>query len=348
MKKLLVLIAAIALVSAFALPAAAGDWSFYGSSRMATFITTSDDTLVPPDGDSDMEWAQQGNSRIGGSTTSGDISGKFEYGTGVNLRVLWAEWNYGNGSLGLGQNYVPCNLWTSSQTYGGDAGLLDVGGLYGGRLDMIMLKTGAFKVAAIEPSTTTPAAGDTDTMLPKIEASWSTAFGPGSVQVVFGYNSINVEGTAAGDIAVNSYVVGVLGSANFGAGYVNANVVSASNYTNYGLPSWFDPGAGASGAAAIEDTDVKDASTLGFLVAAGFKASDTMKLELGVGQVTHTPGTTGADPDGTMAYYAQASIALADGFFIVPEIGGYNFGEDSAGADQGSMTYLGAKWQMNF
>ncbi len=343
MKKLLVIFAAIALIGAFAIPAAAGDWSFYGSSRMATFMEDYDKDAGD---DSDVGWAQQGNSRIGANVKGGDITGKFEYGTGVNLRVLWAEWNYGGGTLCLGQNYVPVNLWTSAQAFGGDAGLLDIGGLYGGRQQMIMLKIADLKVALINPSTTAPtiAGGDVDTTLPKVELSWRKSFGMGSIQIVGGYNSIDVE-TAAKTYGVDSMVIGVLGTANFGAAYVNANVFTATNYTNYGLASWYN--SGTPGSAVLSGTEIKDADSLGFLVVGGFKASETMNLELGVGSVEHEPDGA-KQGDDTLAYYVQASIALADGFFIVPEIGGYDFGEDSTGAKEGGMTYFGAKWQMNF
>ena len=344
MKKLLVLFAAIALIGAFALPAAAGDWSFYGSSRMATFMEDYDKDAGD---DSDVSWKMPGNARIGAKVASGDISGRFEYGTTNNVRLLWAEWDYGGGSLGLGQNYTPCNLWTSAQAYGpGGNNLLDIGGVYGGRQQMIMLSMAGLKVAAINPSTTEPVGGDVDTTIPKVEVSWSKSFGPGSVQLIAGYNSIDVE-TAAKTYGVDSMVVGVLGTASFGAAYVNANVFTATNYTNYGLASWENAAAAGAGSAALVGNDIKDADSLGFILVAGFKASETMNLEFGIGSVEHEPDGA-KQGDDTLAYYVQASIALADGFFIVPEIGGYDFGEDSTGAKEGGMTYFGAKWQMNF
>lgn len=340
MKKLLVLIAAIALVGAFALPAAAGDWSFYGSARMATFFTSQDEDAGD---DAGLAWAQQGNSRIGASVKGGDVTGGFEYGTGVNMRELYGQWNYGGGTLLVGQTYVPLNFWVSSQTYGGDAGLLDVGGVYGGRHGMIMLKTAGIQIAAIEPSTADlGTGGDIDVTLPKIEARWGTSFGPGFLDIAAGYQSYKIE-TAAADYDVNSYVVGVMGGANFGAAYVKANFYTGTNAGQYGL--WQE---GADDAV-ISGTDVENCATTGILVVGGFKASETMALELGVGQNSHTVDVTGMDdPDTTMAYYVQANITLADGFYIVPEVGAYDYAKSNTDADQGTMTYFGAKWQMNF
>lgn len=45
-----------------------------------------------------------GNSRIGARVKVSDsVNGRFEYGAlnGVNLRILWGEWNFGAGSLGV-------------------------------------------------------------------------------------------------------------------------------------------------------------------------------------------------------------------------------------------------------
>ena len=342
MKKLLVLFAAIALIGAFALPAAAADWSFYGSSRMATFMTDIDDKALPPDGDTDVGWALQGNSRIGASVKNGDVSGAFEYGSTPNLRKLYGSWDFGGGSLLVGQTYSPVNIFISNQVYGGDADMLDVGGVYGGRQQMIMLSIADLKVALVNPATSDlGTGGDVDTTIPKIELSWNKSIGPGSVKVVLGYNAFDVEAGAT-DYSVTSTVLGVMGTANFGAAYVNANVYTGTNTGDYGL--WQQGAAGA----VVTGTDVDDCSTMGFLVVAGFKASETMNLELGVGSVEHESDVTGSEADDTMAYYVQATIALADGFFIVPEIGGYDYGDDAAGAEEGGMTYFGAKWQMNF
>ncbi len=80
MRKLITLIAALALVVAFTVPAmAAADWSFYGSARMGTWVNMVD---PPNDGDSDTDttWTLQGNSRLGAKVKAGDIGGGFEWG----------------------------------------------------------------------------------------------------------------------------------------------------------------------------------------------------------------------------------------------------------------------------
>ncbi len=88
---------AVAVALAMAIPAMA-DSSLYGSVRFATFYDTvnfADGTIDAngDDSDSDLTWNLNSNSRIGGKFTTGDIGGRFEYGTGVNLRLLYGTWN---------------------------------------------------------------------------------------------------------------------------------------------------------------------------------------------------------------------------------------------------------------
>ena len=140
MKKMFVLV--LALVMAFAaLPAFAqdkADWAFYGSVRMWTAWEGVDDTTPPqlssntsPAGtaqfqvattaaiarnvggsvvdDDEMAYLLQGNSRIGANVKWGNVGGRFEYGhtTTANLRLLYGTWNFGAGTLLVGQDYGP-------------------------------------------------------------------------------------------------------------------------------------------------------------------------------------------------------------------------------------------------
>ncbi len=149
MKKLFVLFTALALVVAFTLPAAAADaasWAFYGSSRVSTFYEGVDKDL-----DTDnFSLGLQGNSRIGARVKNGAISGRFEYGTGVNTRLLYGSWDFGGGSFTVGQMYTPVNMFYSNQVFGSDTDLLNVGGVYGGRNAALRLSMGDFKVALLD------------------------------------------------------------------------------------------------------------------------------------------------------------------------------------------------------
>ena len=110
MKKLILIIAAIALIAP---PALAVDWNFYGSARMATFYNSRDynnavasDLDGGPawpgeDEDDQVQWDLQGNSRLGATVKAENISGRFEFG--VNESTITSRRLFGVCNL-----FVPC------------------------------------------------------------------------------------------------------------------------------------------------------------------------------------------------------------------------------------------------
>ncbi|MDT8273254.1 MAG: hypothetical protein RRA35_08675, partial [Desulfomonilia bacterium] len=82
-----------------------GCWVFYGSARYTTFYN--DKNLSADSDDAGTTWALQGNSRIGARVNKDKITGRFEYGTGVNLRVLYGAYDFGDGTFLIGQDYTP-------------------------------------------------------------------------------------------------------------------------------------------------------------------------------------------------------------------------------------------------
>jgi len=342
MKKLFVVFIALAMVGAFSLSAAAADWSFYGSSRMTTFW----DSFSTDEGDADddgLTWALQGNSRIGANVKADNISGRFEYGSGPNLRILWGEWDTGAVKLGFGQNYSPVNVFISNQVWASDNDMLNFGGIYGGRRAMAQLSVANFKLALVQPvGSALGADGDVDYTIPKIEANYVFSADKFKVGVVGGYNAYDVEAsTDAGDYDVTSYVVGAFGETKFGPVYVNANVWMGQNVGNYGL---YNSGADD---AVLRGSTVEDTDSLGFLGVVGFKVSDMLAFEGGYGQVSNDNDTF-AQEDETAAFYVQAILKPAKGVTIVPEVGFIDYKENAAGADEGDNTYFGAKWQVDF
>lgn len=361
MKKLFVILTAIALVGAFTATAMAADWGFYGSSRMATFYTSTELNDAAPagvdDSDAGLTWAQQGNSRIGANVSVNDnLTGRFEYGTGVNLRILWAEYDFGGWKMGLGQHYTPVHAWVSSQVFGEDAGLLDTGGIYGSRKDMVRFTMvgGALKLAFIETNIgSTGGAADTDVILPKIEARFDLPLGDtGRLAFMGGFNSYSIQDAAGdNDETVNSYILGIMGAHNFGAMYFNWDAFWATNYGEYGLGNEWFLAAPQSYANINADLSVDDSTTYGALAAFGMGFSDMMSMELGIGyrvDDNEDLAATIEDPDNILSMYFQLPITVAAGFSIVPEVGYYMGMDDGVGGDDPDIMYLGAKWQMNF
>ena len=362
MKKLFVLLGAVVLVVAFTAPSFAAEWSFYGSARMQMFWQSKDlGDFIGPDGeddDSDLLHSLQGNSRIGARVKAGDnLSGRFEYGASggnANIRLLWGEYDFGGFKLGVGQNYTPVNYFISNQTFGGDAGLLPWGGIYDGRRGMVQARIGDFKFALVTPQSSTtladPITGvgyggvDTDISWPKLEASWAFNFGGFSGKVLGGYNTYKVVGPD-NDESLDSYIVGLGLKWATGPFWLGGDVYYGQNTGNFGM--WTKS---ASGVAAWDSVDEKliDSDAFGWCFAAGFKMSDMIAFEGGLGSANFEYDVSGADSQAVSSWYVQANIAFAKGVFVVPEIGQTNNGEDLNGDDLGKSTYYGLKWQINF
>ncbi len=361
MKKLTVFIAALAMVATFAMSAAAAEWNFYGSARVTTFsndVEQGDATagvqatdVAGNTSDRDTTWAIQGNSRIGANVKVSDtLSGRFEYGTGINLRLLYGTWTFGAGSLTVGQFYTPLDTFLSNQVWGSDMDMLNTGGIYSGRLQGLMLTFGDFKVALLNPSTALIAGlaagtSEVDTTLPKLELSYHLGLGKFFADFKAGYNTYDVEALAAGaDYDVDSWILAVAGGVNLGTFYIKGNLWFGQNTDMLIIDSTV---AGAAANAAGNDIDDND--SWGMLLVVGAKASDMVSIEAGVGIHESEVDVTGSNADDHLAAYVQATINLAPGVFIVPEIG-YLDGKDSPvnNVDDGNTTYFGLKWQINF
>ena len=87
---------------------------------------------------------------------------------------------------------------------------------------------------------------------------------------------------------------------------------------------------------------------MGYSLIAGVKLGDAIGLEAGYGKVSNDIDVVGAKDDDACSYYVQATIGLAPGVFIVPEIGKIDNEKDAANVKEGDITYFGAKWQINF
>ncbi|WP_457553008.1 hypothetical protein [Desulfobacula sp.] len=338
MKKLIALVAAMVLAASFA---SAAEWNFYGSSRVSTFWNSIDANVA---GVADVDnYAQglQGNARIGAKVkVSDELTGRFEYGTGVNVRLLYGEWNFGGGSFLVGQTYSPLNLFYSNQVYGSDTDLLSYGGVYSGREAMLRLKYGAFQIAVVPVNTA--GAVSAEVKVPAVEASYSLKMGAFSLGLAGGYQTYeDTVGTVSYD--VDSYVLAVGAKVNFGMGYLGGNVYTGQNPGT--LISVDNGGGWASGGyAALGATDTVDADVLGYLVVLGAKVNDMFSVEFGYATVSEDVDGIALDNE-SKSYYGQATVTIAPGVFVVPEIGVIDY---DGGVAITKETYFGAKWQINF
>jgi len=229
MKKLTILIAAIALVC-FSVPAMAVDWNFYGSARVNTWYVSTDAGKGGND-DSEVRWGSNGqdNARIGARVKHESVSGRIEIQMRADQggdpssvittesRLAYGEWDFGAGKLLVGKAYTPIAQFISGEVFDEDLGLLGVGTMYGNRQSQLALNFGGFNIALIEPYTKhipgtggvtvgtafalpgtfidfyTKDNGDIDSYIPKIEANYGMSFDTWNFSVKGGYQYYSIE-----------------------------------------------------------------------------------------------------------------------------------------------------------
>lgn len=361
MKKLFLIFIAASLVAAFSVPAAADDaqWNFYGIIKLDTWSINDskerDAVHTPAKSDRDTAWSLDAGARIGATVKNGDVGGGFEYGASggnANIRKLYGTWNFGAGQLLVGQTYTPCNIIISNEAYFAGAFVAN-GVLYDGRRPMIQVKFGDFKFALVQPSTggsslfTDPASpgfdasAETDTTFPKIEAKYTFKTDMFRVGVAGGYNSYEVD-TDAKTYDVDSWVAALWGQVNMGPAYVRGSIFKALNGGAFGLASSGDDDFDFVG------NKIKDVDSLVYALIAGAKLSDMFALQAAYGHISHESDVLGAKDDETTSYYVQATITLAPGVTITPEVGKVDYEKNSANVKEGDETYFGALWQVYF
>lgn len=264
MKKLMVIAVLFVFMTGSAW--AAAEWNFYGSARVSTFYSNFDnDPFAPGTNTENYEMDLNGNARIGANVkVNDDLTARFEYGAKqdkANIRILWGEWNFGKGTLGIGQNYTPLLFPYSNMVYNihgkeeGDINMSIFGMLYGGRKPMIRLEFGGFQIAVVEPRervsnyvTTESTSGivaavspftmyleadqpSTEIKIPSIQAKYKFDFNMGHISLAAGYQSFDVIDSGK-DYTVESYLVGIGGRLNVGKAYFKGNVWGGQNVGN--------------------------------------------------------------------------------------------------------------------
>jgi hypothetical protein len=277
MKKLMVIAAVLVFFTGSAYAEVAAEWNFYGSARVSTFYSDIDKTpFVSGNPDTaNFEQDLNGNARIGAKVKVNDsLTGRFEYGTEAeteediaNVRILWGEWDFGVGSLGIGKNYTPLLMPYSNQVYNifaegkGDSNMAKFGMLYGDRKAMIRLKFGTFQIALVEPKTMVanyvtlnddsgyeagtfvhPLAGEmsyyladgqpeTELSMPAIQVKYKLDFKMGHLNFAGGYQTFDVLDNTE-EYSVDSYILALGGRLNLGGFYFKGNVWGGQNVGN--------------------------------------------------------------------------------------------------------------------
>ena len=373
MKKLIVILAVIAMVGAFTATAIA-DVSLYGSARFRTYYADVDDGNPATDSDSDLEWKMGYLTRFGANFKGDKINGKFEMdarapgdttvdpfgierGTGASgvgdmrLRQLWGQYDFGAGKLMIGQNYPLFDAPVSGINYY-SGGFQKFGGIgyTVARTSQARLTFGDFRLAFLTPDTSKGGLGvydEVNTMFPKVEIRYDMKMDAFALNFIGGYQSYEIENLATKQTEdITSWVLGARGKANFGPVYAALSLNYRQNGANYGV--WT---VSKKESAVLEGTSVKDSTAFGYVAALGFKVNDMFTLEASYGSLTSEQDTALDNEDDATALGFMAKITMAPGVYIVPELIFQDNKDqitDSVSADQGDATIFGVFWRIDF
>jgi hypothetical protein len=380
MKKLIIMLAALARVAGFTASAMA-DVSLYGSARFHTergdtdkeFTgTLSDFTATSLTGEKDFDtrhtqWRMGNLSRFGAIFKGDTVGGRFEMDARTNqadtdtdgasglgamrLRLLYGTWNFGSGELLIGQNYPLYNFAISSIAF-------TTGGLqlYGGvayanpRVSQIRFTFGDFKLAFLTPVTNKDGGGTysytTEPKFPKIEVEYDLKLDPVALQLVGGWQSYDALSSTDDSKSVTSWVIAGAGKVHFGPAYINLALSYRVNGGNYGV--WTTVNENAQ----FVNGDFQDATTFGAVGALGFKVNDMITLEASAGYLSADYDNLGSAEDTSRAYGLLAQIHLAPGVMIQPEfvVLDKDKVKNNVGTefDQGKETAVGIWWKIDF
>jgi hypothetical protein len=382
MKKLIVILAAIAMVGAFTATAMA-DVDLYGSARFRTYYADVDNGVVGAESDKDLEWRMGHLSRFGVNFKADKITGKFEVdaraGVGgatanielgnqgsslgnMRLRHLWGQYDFGAGKLMIGQNYPLYDAPASGINYY-SGGLQPLGGIgYDvARTAQIRLTFGDFRIAFLPPDTSKTIPGGTNTIaysevnttLPKIEVRYDLKMDAFALDFIGGYQTYEIEdydhATGVGTQStedITSYVLGVRGKANFGPAYANLALTYRVNGNNYG--AWTKS---LKESPLFQGNDLKDATAWGGVAALGYKINDMFTLEASYSMLNSEVDTSLDNEDDMTTWGLIAKITVAPGVYIIPELifqDNKDVKNNGVATEQGDSTIFGVFWMINF
>lgn len=360
MKKFIVALAAVAMM---ATSAYAAEWNFYGSASVQTFWVDSDTIGSTDYTDTTVTMGNIDSANVIGAnvTVSDELTARFEYGNdsaGLNLRHLYGTWNFGAGSLVIGQTDGAFDTDLGGQAYNDG----EIGGLAcadTGRAPLVMLVFGGLKVnieAPIQNLVVGTALVTTgEAQLPQINAAYTFNMDNIVLEIGGAYQTYEYKpsATSSAGVDVTSYVVGTQFTGTFGpfglkaqiyAGENAANLVGANSSNVDKTSATAYSATFTEGYAYYDGTNVFDADTVGYGVVASYTMNDMFSFGIGYGYVENEIDTPTAPDDEAETYFVNMPITLAPGVVVTPEIGVLDYNE----VGQSDNTYFGATWKITF
>ncbi len=318
----------------------------YGSVRMGFFYENEDEDYSKL-GESRLKlnYNLQSNSRFGVNFKKDNVTGKVEYGasSSVNLRLLYAKYNFSSWSLLIGQDNDGTNQY-ASQVWGNDNGLIGYGAVDGSRNPQVKIEfNNGFYASLIKPKFVDHRKLDKlqiDELIPRINIGYNFKLDDIKIMPTFVFQQVNYNKDAHEfDYVTRSWLIS-------NTVEYKANPMLIKGQLNYGSNTGNMGYKGPANLAVAEQSKTENTSTLGGFVQFAYTVQPNMTIDTGVGYASSSNEYYKED-DAQMAFYVQANIR-ADKLRIVPEIGLVDNMKDRNGNKQGSMLYVGTQLRLDF
>jgi hypothetical protein len=398
MKKLGITVLALTLAVLLAAPAMAASITPYASMRLGTYWVDHDFEDYPPtwtndDDDEGLLFDIADIARLGFKGQVGDIFGhvevgltgdenrteydggsaKFDQGLGVGenevyTRLLYGKWDFGGGTLTVGQDYTPVT-WTSdqqgpgifddvnAQSYDVQNAFIGVGCLWDSRRPQIRLNLdNGFYFALIQPEDEDPPGGaigsDVDCTWPKVVTGFDFKGEGYHLRPGVAFQTYEIDTIASDDEDIDSWFFFLHGKVDMGAVTFKFTGHYGENLDNYGITGRTNPyaaGIDASSAFVQADGSVEDAECFGGFIQAAIPV-DPCTVSFGVGYSSSENDDVSMfdHEDELMGYFVNCKIPIADSFTATPEFTYWDGMENEAGCDDPNHWALGITWQMDF
>lgn len=365
MKKILFGIIMLSLLASMAF---AQEIKPYGSARIGYWYEmlseVKNNDVVTRESDLDLNYGLQGNSRFGVNFKKDDLTAKVEYGykdgiddleketktSFASLRLLYAKMNMGSYSILIGQDYDGLSEY-AGQVYGDDTNLIGWGAVDGKRNPQVKVEyQNGFYFAFVKPTMTAPDGltedvKSKDLLFPRVNVGMKFKMDnfyihPTLAVQQFSYSKD--DNPISDDISVMSYQFAVTGQMNMDALMLRAQLNYGGNAGN--MDYKFAEQAHWNN----DKKELTDASTLGGFFEFGYKVSDMMTLDAGLGYMSNDRDTDDYEQaDSRMALYGQIKLKFG-ALQVIPEMGMMNEMENEAKVKEGSKMYFGTQLRMDF
>ncbi len=349
---------------------------FYATNNFSTEYTSTDRKDTGKDKD-ELQWDI--SNTFGAFASVGNFSGKWELGFqgpahlrtngGIYSRLLYGTYAFSNKlKLTMGQTYFP-NFWwpLGSETKEGNTGT-GYGASQDARTPMIRIDYGpvyiiAAKVNESVPPTVKAADSHTDTTrkLPKLMAGFDTSVGKHKVGAGVGYQTHDIESSALDlNTEVVSWTAFVHGQFQVtDALTLKSQVIYAQNIPQFGIfghGSLTTTGPAEKSADAQLDGDrIENSDTFAGFINAFYKIDSAKQVFAGYGySQSKNDLVNDGEKNAKQEYYAGAQITVYEipeygvKMYVVPEFHVFDYMDDEFDKDEGSDTYIGARWKLKF